>query len=46
VADHTQRLPRAFAQGAHAPGATPVDADEAADLIPDTVGTLAQQPQS
>jgi hypothetical protein len=42
VADHTHRSPHAFAQGAHAPGATPVDADEAADLIPDTVSTLAQ----
>ena len=41
VADHPHRSPRAFAQGAHAPGATPVD-DEAADLIPDTVSTLAQ----
>jgi len=42
VADHTQRSSREFAQGAHAPAATPVDADEAADLIPDTVSTLAQ----
>lgn len=31
-----------FAVGAHAPGATPIDPDEAADLIPPTVRTLAE----
>jgi Fic-DOC domain mobile mystery protein B len=31
-----------FAVGAQAPGATPIDPDEAADLIPDSVRTLAQ----
>jgi Fic-DOC domain mobile mystery protein B len=31
-----------FAQGSHAPGATAIDADEAVDLIPNAVTSLAQ----
>ena len=34
--------PTHFAVGAHAPGATPIDPDEAADLIPTTVATHAE----